>query len=81
MRTTLTLDPETAEQVKSIARSSGRPLEQVINEALRLGLEQMSKPAAAKPYRTNARDLQLREGFRLGNVQELLSHLDGEDAR
>jgi hypothetical protein len=80
MRTTLTLDRDVAERVKSVTRKSGRPLKQIINEALRVGLDQLTQPTAAKPYRTKSRNMGLREGFQLDNVQELLSQIDGEDA-
>jgi hypothetical protein len=81
MRTTLTLDHDVAEQVKSVTRNSGRPLKQVINEALRVGLDHLTQPKAAKPYRTKSRNMRLREGFQIDNVQELLSRIDGEGAR
>lgn len=81
MRTTLTLDRDVAERVKSVTRNSGRPLKQVINEALRVGLDQLIQPKVAKPYRTKSRNMGLRDGFQLDNVQELLSQVDGEDAQ
>ena len=80
MRTTLTLDQDVAQRVKSVTRHSGRPLKQVINEALRVGLDQLAE-SRSKPYRTKARNMGLREGIQLDNVQELLSQIDGEDAR
>lgn len=81
MRTTLTLDHDVAQRVKSVTRHSGRPLKQVINEALRVGLDQLAQSRPSKPYRTKARNMGLREGFQLDNVQELLSQIEGEDAR
>lgn len=81
MRTTLTLDHDVAQRVKSVTRKSGRPLKQIINEALRVGLDQLTRPKPAKPYRTRPRNMGLREGIQLDNVQELLSQVDGEDAQ
>ena len=81
MRTTLTLDHDVADRVKAASRKSGRPLKQIINEAIRVGMDQLSRPTTAKPYRTKARDMGLRAGFRLDNIQELLSQVEGEDAR
>ena len=38
-----------------------KPFKQVVNSALRLGLDELLKPAAAKPYRTKPRPLGLRD--------------------
>lgn len=48
----------------------GQPFKQVVNSALRIGLEQLLKPAPAKPYKTKARPLGLNEGFSYANVAE-----------
>ena len=50
MRTTLTIDDQLLENLKGAALRAGKPLKQVVNEALRLGLENLDKPAA-RPYR------------------------------
>ena len=81
MRTTVTLDRDVADNAKAVMAKTGRPFKQVINDALRVGLEQMQRPPAAKPYRTRARRMGLRPGFSLDNIQELLAHAEGEDAR
>ena len=46
MPTTLTIDDELLENLKAAALRAGKPLKQVVNEALRLGLENLDKPAA-----------------------------------
>jgi hypothetical protein len=79
MRTTLTLDPDVAAKAKRGATQLGRPLKDVINAALRLGLEQVLKPPAAKPFRTQPRPLGLRRGFSYDNIAELLARAEGED--
>ena len=81
MRTTLSLDRDVAEKAKAVTQELGRPFKQVINEALRAGLEQMQRPKAPKPYRTRPRRMGLRQGFSLDNVQELLAQAEREDAR
>ena len=81
MRTTLTLDRDVAKAIKNVTRKSGRQFRQVINEAIRDGLNQLAQPPAAKPYRTRARRMGLRPGYNLDNVQELLAQAEGEDAR
>lgn len=81
MRTTLTLDRDVAEKVKSMTQKLRRPFKQIINDALRRGLDQMARPMPAKPHRTRSRRMGLRPGFSLDNIQELLAHAEGEDAR
>jgi hypothetical protein len=50
MRTTLTIDDQLLDALKAKALQAGKPLKQVVNEALRRGLENLEKPSA-KPYR------------------------------
>jgi hypothetical protein len=79
VRTTLTLDPDVAAKAKQGAARLRRPFKQIINAALRVGLDQVLKPASAKPYHTKARPLGLREGLSYDNIAELLARGEGED--
>ena len=79
MRTTLTLDPDVAAKAKKGAAKLGKSFKEVVNAALRIGLDQVLKPPAAKPYRTKPRPLGLRRGFSYDNVGELLARAEGED--
>ena len=79
MRTTLTLDPDVAAKVRRGAARTGKPFKEVVNAALRAGLDAVLQPAAPKPYRTVPRPLGLREGFNYDNVAELLARAEGED--
>ncbi len=79
MRTTLTLDPDVAAKVKRGASQLGKPLKEVINAALRLGLDQVLKPPAAKRFRTQPRPLGLRRGLSYDNIAELLARAESED--
>ena len=79
MRTTLTLDPDVAAKARKAAHKLGKPFKEVINAALRNGLEQVLNPPAAKPYRTKPRPLGLRRGFSYDNIAELLARAEGED--
>ncbi len=81
MRTTLTLDPDVAAKAKLGASKLGKPFKEVINEALRIGLEQVLNPPAAQPYRTKPHPLGLREGLSYDNIAELLALAEGEDHR
>ena len=81
MRTTLTLDPDVAAKAKSGAAKLGKPLKEIINAALRIGLPEVLNPTAAKPYHTKPRPLGLRRGFNYDNISELLAKIEGEDFR
>jgi len=54
MRTTLTLDPDVATKAKKGAAKLHKPFKEVINAALRVGLDEVLKPPPARPYRTTA---------------------------
>lgn len=81
MRTTLTLDKDVAEQAKRVVSSSGKPFKQVVNEAMRLGLQQLQAPPKPKPYRYKPHNMGLRPGINLDNIGELLEQIEGPDAR
>ena len=81
MRTTLTLDEDVAQFAKALAKKSDRPFKEVINQALRFGLIQIGRAGATKPYQTVPRQMGLKEGLSIDNIQELLSRLEGEEAR
>ncbi len=79
MRTTLTLDPDVAAKAKRSAARLGKPFKSVINSALRIGLDEVLKPAAAKPYRSKPLPLGLKPGFSYDNIAELIAQVEGED--
>ena len=81
MRTTLTLDPDVAAKAKRGAIKLGKPFKEVINAALRIGLDHVLNPPPAKPYRTEARPLGLRQGLSYDNIAELLARAEEEDYR
>ena len=73
MRTTLTLDPGVSAKAHAVATQLGRPFKQVVNAALRIGLDDMLRPTLAKPYRTKPRAMGLRAGLGYDHVAELLA--------
>lgn len=79
MRTTLTLDPDIAARAREGAARLNKPFKEIINAALRVGLDGILAPPAAKPYRTKAHPMGLRPGFNYDNVSELLAVAEGED--
>lgn len=79
MRTTLTLDADVSAKARRGAAKLGKPFKEVVNSALRIGLDEILKPAAAKPYKTKPRPMGLREGLNYDNISELLAQAEGED--
>ena len=78
VRTTLTLDPDVAIKAKRGAAKLHRTFKEVVNAALRIGLDEILKPPTAKPYRMKGRPLGLRPGLSYDNTAELLAHIEGE---
>jgi hypothetical protein len=79
MRTTLTLDPDVAALLKHVARSRKARFKDTVNEALRRGLDVLSKPSGApSPYRVRAWNLGGSRVGSLDNVEEVLSRVEGE---
>jgi len=70
-----------AAKAKKAGQRLGKPFKEVINSALRLGLEEVLKPKAAKPYKTKPLPMGLKPGFSYDNVAELLAQAEGEDYR
>lgn len=81
MRTTLTLDEDVLDKARALTAKLNTPFKEVINQALRIGLEEVGKPTRKRRYRTKPNPMGLRKGYNLDNVQELLSQAEGEDYR
>lgn len=79
MRTTLTLEKDVAEQARKAVVKLGKPFKQVVNEALRLGLEQLQRPAKTSQYDYKPHKMGLRPGINLDNIGELLAQIEGDD--
>jgi hypothetical protein len=78
MRTTLSIDDDVAVQLERFRRARNVSLKDVVNEALRRGLRDMSAPARKrKPFRTRAHNMG-KPLVNLDNIAETLAYLDGE---
>ena len=78
MRTTLTLDDDVAAQLRRLARETGRPFKQVVNEALRAGLmPQQGESRMDVVFPTF--DLELRAGVDLTRARHLAADLEDEE--
>jgi len=81
MRTTLTIDDDVLDKARSVAGKLHTSFRQVVNEALRAGLQIVAEPARARPYRTRPHKLGVKTGRSLDNIQELLAQVEGEEYR
>jgi hypothetical protein len=79
MRVTLSIDDDVFEEARKVACRLGLPFLTVVNEAFRLGLVEMERPARLHRYQTTPRDMGLRSGFSVDNVQKLLAQMEEED--
>ena len=79
MRTTLTIDDDIAIQLEKIRRHHNAPLKQIVNDALRRGLQALSeKSTPKKPFKTKAVSLGACLMGNLDDVAEALSIAEGE---
>jgi hypothetical protein len=79
MRTTLTLDDDVTVQLERLRRARDASLKELVNEALRLGLREMSAPQKKrKPFRTQVSHMG-KPLINLDNTAEVLAFIEGED--
>jgi hypothetical protein len=79
MRTTLTLEPDVAEQLDRAARLSGKGIKATVNEALRIGLGMVHKPVEPSKFRIRAFVNGLQPGIDPDRMNQLLDQLEAED--
>lgn len=79
MRTTLTIDEDVAVQIERLRRCRDASLKDIVNEALRRGLSDMSTPRKRKPFRTKAFHCGKALIPNIDNTAEVLALLEGED--
>ena len=72
----MTLDDDVAAKLAAEARRMGRPFRAVVNEALRAGLEKAGH-GTLTPFRVKARDMRMRAGFEIDDIEGLLDQLEG----
>lgn len=83
MRTTLTLDDDVASRLEGLRRSHDRSYRDIVNEALRLGLDRLASPSLEpqRPYRTNGVSLGGSLVGDVANVHEVLAIVEGDRRR
>ena len=79
MRTTLTLDPDVADALERQQAKRKTSFKETVNEALRLGLDQLARQASHRP-RFHTRPVSLKPRVtNVDDVAELLALAEGED--
>lgn len=81
MRTTLTLDDDVAAKLKRAMTKQKAPFKDIVNRALRAGLETLDKPAAVKPFRVKPFNSGGSLIGSLDNIEEVLARVEGERHR
>jgi hypothetical protein len=77
-RTTITLEDDVADRLRREMHASGRTLKEVVNQAIRQGLD--ARPVAA-PFVVDARPMGLRPGLSYDDLERLLDVAEGPDRR
>jgi ribbon-helix-helix CopG family protein len=79
MRTTLTLEDDIAARIKRLRRQSDASLKDIINEALRRGLDDLNRGSNRKErFNTQSVDLGRLRLPSLDNISESLAAAEGE---
>ncbi len=82
MRTTITLDDDVAARIKRLERKSRRPFKELVNAALREGLERIDAlPSAPTEVQLPALDLGACLVGNLDDVAEVLELVEGPRRR
>lgn len=76
MRTTVTLDPDLGARLKQLARERDVSFKEVLNAAIRAGLETGRPPS--RPFVVRARPLGLHAGIDLDRALRLADRLEDE---
>jgi hypothetical protein len=77
IRTTVTLDPDVAEQLKQLAQRRNVSFKVALNSAIRSGLA--AERGGSRPYRVPARPMGLTPGVDLTHALELAASLEDEE--
>ncbi|MBV9018397.1 MAG: ribbon-helix-helix protein, CopG family [Alphaproteobacteria bacterium] len=82
MRTTLTIEDDVAAELERLRRDRDASLKDVVNEALRRGVRDMTAPPKrAKPFRTKSYDCGRLLIDNIDNVWEVLDQIEDEKFR
>ena len=77
MRTTVTLDPDIAAKLKTVARQRGISFKEALNSAVRAGLSGGRR--ATRPFKQHTQAMGLRPGINLDKALQLAGALEDEE--
>jgi hypothetical protein len=75
-RTTLTLEDDVAERLLEESRRTGKTFKDVVNEAIRAGLDRRAS-SDLPPFKVKARAMNARPGFDFDDIEGLIERLEG----
>ena len=75
-RTTLTLEDDVAERLLEESHRTGKSFKDVVNEAIRAGLERRDAPPFER-FVVRARPMKARPGIELDDIEGLLERIEG----
>jgi len=82
MRTTLTIDDDVAAALEQLRKNRKLSHKELVNEALRQGLKEMSRPPRSiKPYQTKSVSLGRCLAGSLDDISEAIAIAEGENFR
>ena len=82
MRTTLTIEDDVAAELERLRRARDASFKDLVNEALRRGLQDMTAPAKKRrPFHTRSMALGRLLIGSIDNIGEVLAIAEGEDYR
>ena len=79
MRTTLTIDDDLVRELREKAYKTASPFKEVVNKAIRAGLEHLDKPTQIKPYKCKAHSLGYPPSADLDHALNLAARLESEE--
>ena len=65
-------DPDRVARTRECSAALRKPFDEIVNSALRVGLDPLQHPPIAKPYKTTPTPMGLRPGLSYDSASELL---------
>jgi hypothetical protein len=79
MRTTLTLEPDVAQRLKTRMRTGNLTLKETVNRALRAGLAVEEKRGPEKRFRVKPYHCGLKPGIDIDKINQVLDQMEVEE--
>lgn len=82
MRTTVTLEPDVAAEIERVRSTQGRRFKHVLNDALRIGLRELSRTPGELPFTSPTKPRNLGEPLiDITDVSAAIAQAEGENHR